>query len=176
VAPVTAIIDVTYGQYFLHGDLLVTDAWSYTGSNGLVGVLDEQGQPSDIGEFAIVLTGTDSGDVKVTVDVLTQAPPEADTEHWDEVVEASLYLTGDSPRLTTVESGLGILDFSGAQPGPYRVRVHARGRDDGHRVKYVSARDGETPEEHLIQVWAAAPAPPRILKLSDACGKIIRGQ
>ncbi|MFI0790923.1 hypothetical protein ACH4Q6_35710 [Streptomyces lydicus] len=57
------------------------------------------------------------------------------------------------------------------ETGPYRVRVHARGRDQGQDLLIV---EDDPVEEHLILVWPAPPTPETVHKLSDAYGALIR--
>lgn len=108
----------------------------------------------------------------MTVEVLSEPPPTVNREDWDEIVEASLTL-GGRPRLSTSmpTDGLSELpDFTVAGPGPYRVRVHARGRDAANEL--IALPSGRDPvEEHLIQVWAAVPAPLRVHQQTDVVGK-----
>lgn len=173
MAPVTRNIYVAYGQYYIHGDDYDTGNWGFDNFNGLVGVLDANGYPSDPGEFAIVVTGMNCGDVRVTVDIRPEAPSIVERDDWDEIVEASLALGGDRPRLSAmfVTDGLSELpDFSAAGPGPYRVRVHARGRDAANELEDLP--EGQEPvEEHLIQVWSAPPVPLQVHKQTDDVGK-----
>lgn len=52
-------------------------------------------------------------------------------------------------------------NFATAGPGWYRIRIHARGRDEGE------SNTGTT-EEHLISVWPAPPEPDHVHKATDA--------
>ncbi|PWI46208.1 hypothetical protein [Streptomyces sp. ICBB 8177] len=173
MAPVTRTIFVDYSQYYIHGDDYDTSQWSYDNFNGLVGVLDAQGHPCDPGEFAVVITGLNSGEVCVTVDVRAEPPTVVDRGEWDEIVEASLTLGGSRPGLSTMIPTDGLMelpDFSQAGPGPYRVRVHARGRDAANEL--MDLPEGTEPvEEHLIQVWGAPATPLYVHKQTDTYGK-----
>ncbi|MBY8883723.1 hypothetical protein K7472_02535 [Streptomyces sp. PTM05] len=121
----------------------------------------------------MVITGLNSGEVRVTVDVRTEPPAVVDRDDWDEIVEASPALGGPRPGLSTMMPTEGLLelpDFSEAGLGPYRVRVHARGRDAANEV--MDLPEGAEPiEEHLIQVWSTPAAPMHVHQQTDAYGK-----
>ncbi|MFJ5535378.1 hypothetical protein [Streptomyces sp. NPDC093261] len=172
----TARLCVTDNQYWIHGDVFDVTEWRYMGFNGLVASIAAPGVLRDPGDFAIVMTGTESGPVSVTVQADAHEPGPADPDAWDEVVEVSLLLPGDKPAVVTdfdddESSSLPALTVLG--PGPYRVRVHARGRDAGQEALMV---EDEPVEEHLIQVWPAPAAPTQVIKTSDTYGMTFRSQ
>jgi hypothetical protein len=117
-----------------------------------------------------VITGVQYGRVKVSARGLT-APPAAIEPGWDVVAETDL----DCP-----EGELLVLDWAGpghpelgelatAGPGRYRLRVHARRRDDVGR--------GKTAEEHYLLTWPVTdPAPPALLTPMDECGRIFTSE
>ncbi|MBV9445862.1 MAG: hypothetical protein JO345_08205 [Streptosporangiaceae bacterium] len=159
----TACPMVSHSQYWIQDDLLETDPSMYVGFNGLV---------SAQGGVAIVLTGTSSGQIRLTAESRLSAPQAVDLAPWDEVVEVSLVFENGTARILagmgTVVPGLPLLSAAGR--GPYRVRVHARGRD-----RAMTEGAGQDPtEEHLVIAWPAAQAPETCHKLSDAYGAAIR--
>ncbi|MFK0136596.1 hypothetical protein [Streptomyces murinus] len=169
----TARIWASNNQYWMNGDVFDVGEWNYTGFNGLVAPIAAPGVLHDPGDFAVVMTGTESGQVAVTVEVTEHEPEPADDGAWDEIVEVSLLLPGASPRVTTdMEDEAPLLPaFTAAGPGPFRVRVHARGRDAGQEELIV---EDDPVEEHLIQVWPAPAAPTQVIKTSDAYGMSFR--
>lgn len=168
----TARLSVGDNQYWICGNEFDVGDWSYTGFNGLVASLAAPGVLRDPGEFAVVMTGTETGDVRVTVEADPAEPGPPDLDAWDEIVEVSLLLGEEAGVGTDMDDESASLPpITAAGPGPYRVRVHARGRDAGQRALLV---DGEAVEEHLIQIWSAPVAPTVAIKLTDAFGKTMR--
>ena len=134
---------------------------SFGGGNGLVVAAHN---------LIAVLCGTEFGSVSVSLDWLPSNPGTPDLDPWDEIVEVSL----------DFEKGEGVLNSSlgvdppapPLSPGPYRVRVHARGRDRGHALGDVDGRD--LVEEHLVQAWPAPTASETRYKLTDKFGAAVR--
>lgn len=130
---------------------------------GLVGIT---------GSDASIHTGIHTGDVDVTVAAHRQQPL-PDSGEWEEIAEISLHSpTGTlvvSALMTDLEQELPSLAADG--PGHYRLRVHARGRD----LAFDLAPDTIT-EHYLLQCWPAPPAPPHILRASDAYGGQLRSE
>jgi len=173
----TARLWVSYNQYSVQGEAFDVSGWDYTGFNGLVAAITGAGRlakPGELGEWAVVMTGTEMGYVRVTADVRDTAPEQLDLDGWDDVAEVSLALTGERAGVVT-DSDADELDklpeFTAVGPGPYRVRVHARGRDEGNRALRVS---GEPVEEHLIVMWRAPYSPEVVHKATDAYGAELR--
>jgi len=110
------------------------------------------------GDGVVILTGIQTGEVEVTVDVRTGPPPIVDTAGWDDVIEISLMPTGQLSvhELYTNQSveALPVLNPAGAVP--HRLRVHARGRDGDSQV------DREPKESYLLVAWPA-PAEPGVV-------------
>ncbi|WP_261570321.1 hypothetical protein [Frankia gtarii] len=124
---------------------------SIDGSNGLVAAIGENGVK--------VMCGTDMGPVRVLLRALTGV---AKTEpDWDTVAEVDIVASENWIRVMSSElemrPDLGNLACSG--PGRYRVRVHARGRDDASRRGFVE----EPVEEHLLEAWPVDSATPAAL-------------
>jgi hypothetical protein len=119
---------------------------------------------------AFVFCGTLFGPVGVTVEPLGTAP-RVDLDGWDAVVEVSLTTT----KVGRVEVApwawddpapdLPVLTPQG--PGTYRMRVHARGREQGWEQQEV---EGVPIEHHLIQVWPAPDAPETIYRRDKVTG------
>lgn len=130
------------------------------GASGLVGV-----SPG----LAIVIAGTQFGHVLVSVQA-GESDPGLDTGRWEEVTEVSLTSGPGGQGLSITSGGQGPYEFGHLTPpgaGAHRVRVHARGRDAGAAKDVVSSRPVE---EHLVQIWPAAPAPETIYKTTDDVG------
>ncbi|MEU8548232.1 hypothetical protein AB0C81_14785 [Streptomyces roseoverticillatus] len=122
---------------------------------------------------ALVITGTDQGDIGIRVELWSGAPG-ADDATWEDVVEDSYTATGTA-RVQNVEGRpAGLPDLAWSGPGTYRMRVSVRGRDLG--ADHDGADEGRPApvEQHLIQVWPAPPAPPHALKLTDELGETWR--
>jgi hypothetical protein len=162
VPVVTARLHVEDGQYWISDDdpdrefVLPTPG----GASGLVGVAPG---------LAIVITGTQFGNVSVTVQA-GESDPGLDTGRWEEVTEVSLASGPAGQGLSVTSGGQGPQEFRHLTPpgtGAYRVRIHARGRDAGAAADVVS---GRPVEEHLVQIWPAAPGPETIRKTTDEHG------
>ncbi|WP_405668955.1 hypothetical protein OG379_40355 (plasmid) [Streptomyces sp. NBC_01166] len=166
-------LEVSYGQYWIVGDVFDVTEWDYTGFNGLIASLNAPGGLAVAGQFAVIMTGTETGGVFVTVDVRREPPADVDVSRWDDVVEVSLSLPGDQPIITADGPDTGLPDLTEAQPGPFRVRVHARGRDAGYERVMVYSDEAPV-EEHLVIIWPATTAPEITHKLTDQVGKEIR--
>lgn len=69
--------------------------------------------------------------------------------------------------MADIADPLPLLDSTG--PGPYGVRVHARGRD--HNTDGV---DFDPFEEYLVVAWPAPEGPPAAHKRSDHFGSELR--
>jgi len=121
--------------------------------------------------LAIVITGTQFGDIALSVHVGDSAP-ELDTGPWDEVTEVSL--TTGAGGLSILSGGDGPAELSGLTPpraADYRVRVHARGRDAGASSDVVA---GIPVEEHLVQLWPASAAAEQVHKTTDVVAKHLK--
>lgn len=81
------------GQCYLHGTDFDPTDFTYTGFNGLLAPLTPGTGITTPETFAIILTGTETGHLTVTLN-LHPAPPPApdDLSAWDDIVEAGLYL------------------------------------------------------------------------------------
>ncbi|GGM77251.1 hypothetical protein GCM10012275_54850 [Longimycelium tulufanense] len=121
---------------------------------------------------AWIHAGINCGPVRATVQPLDYPPAELDPGPWDDVVEISvvslvgrmrvqpLYADDVTPDLPLVSS-MG--------PGCYRLRVHARGRDD-HYDQVVE----EPTEDYLILSWPAPMMPELVIAGSSTLGQQLR--
>jgi hypothetical protein len=149
-------LDVQDGQYAIWDGVSDLDPPDPGGSGGLVGTAPG---------LAIVITGTQFGNIALSVQVGDSAPG-LDTGPWDEVTEVSL--TTGAGNLSILSGGDGPDELSGLTPpraGDYRVRVHARGRDAGASRDVVT---GTPVEEHLVQLWSAPVEHEQVHKTTDA--------
>ena len=117
--------------------------------------------------YATVATGIAMGDVRLTVEV-RQDPPPVDVADWEEAAEVTLESPTGRMRIATADDGdptppFPVLTPNG--PGYYRIRVHARGRDNA-----IDQTADEPVEDYLVQVWPAPPAPQKIYKQTDRYG------
>ncbi len=159
----SAVITVSHSQYWIIDrsfDPEIDEAM-YRDFNGLV---------SAQGAFAIIMTGTEQGPVRLDVELLEDEPP-ASEAGWDDIVEVSLDFEDEGAFTSEAEQRNRQLPF--LPEGACRLRVHARGRDIAWELGAVR---GDPIEEHLIQVWPAPSAPEVSYKLTDAYGASIRGR
>ena len=162
----TIVVQVAYHQYYLR-DMNTLDAVPdevFTGGNGLVSALPG---------IAVVHAGTHTGPVRVTLQARSGPPAHTELDSWEEVVEVSI-TTDTGQALLEEWAGTGHEDLGSvvaAGPGSYRLRVHARGRDQANAIVTVP----EAPiEEHLLVTWSAPPANEKILKQTDHYGSLYR--
>lgn len=162
----TVALTVEDGCYHLTDSTTTAPLLYHTGSNGLVGVLGDGA--------ACVCTGTLTGYVRVTAQAV-QEPPAADLNAWDEIVEVTFNSPGGSFRPASPEGAL-LPNPASAGAGLYRLRLHARGRDAGHRDE--TARDiDRIVEEHLIVAWPIDEAEPEtVIQTRDVFGAHLRAR
>ncbi|UED83176.1 hypothetical protein [Streptomyces profundus] len=162
-AAATPVVVVDYHMFYLAepGEPSKADAPVHA-ANGLV-----SSRPG----MAVIFTGASSGSVILTVQTFTSPPQNAPTEDWEEVVEHSVLAPAGALRVTTVMTcgppDLPLLTPSG--PGPYRLRVHASGRD--------MSPDGvarEPRERYLIASWPAPHQPDHVHHQTDRYGAQLR--
>ena len=131
----------------------------FTG-NGLVAVT---------GSGLMIRAGVDHGLISCELVVLAQAPDDVEPG-WEEIVEVSWRASEGGAALTapdgTVTAGHGRRARTPPWPGDYRVRIHARGRDELDAAF----------ERHKIVVWAAPSAPELVHQRTDRLGHRLRGQ
>ncbi|WP_460491904.1 DUF6461 domain-containing protein [Dactylosporangium cerinum] len=126
--------------------------------NGLVAVTDGG---------AVIRTGVAQGSVHVELAVLAQAPAEVESG-WEEIVEVSWPAAEGRASVIAPDgtSSPSLRRQTPPWPGDYRVRVHARGRDD---------LDTEF-ERYKLIVWAAPAAAETVHQRTDRLGHRLRGE
>lgn len=132
--------------------------------NGLV----EQSAPGAIR----IETGIAGGSVDVEVEVRSEPPEVEDVRDWDDVAEVSIDVPGDELLVTSLFAFLPreLPNLVPSGPGPYRVRVHARGRD----TAVDSTQSGV--ERYKIVTWPSPSSASRTLKATDAYGASVRAR
>ncbi|WP_089311111.1 DUF6461 domain-containing protein [Actinomadura mexicana] len=114
---------------------------------------------------AVIRTGAESGHVRVLLSVLEEPPPDVATG-WEEIVEVSWCAATGGASLGGPRAGAPSLrGITPPWPGDYRLRVHARGRDD----------TAET-ENYELVVWQAPAAPDIVHARTDRLGHRLRGE
>jgi hypothetical protein len=118
-----------------------------------------------------VATGIHTGDVHVTVEAYAQAPEPA--PGWEEIAEISYHSSSGELLVTSfMDDPADLPSLASQGPGPYRLRVHARGRDRAVDQTTVA----EVVESYLIQSWPAAHQDTLLVKATDAYGAQVRAQ
>ncbi|WP_207913891.1 DUF6461 domain-containing protein [Micromonospora sp. KC213] len=128
------------------------------GDNGLVAVVDGG---------AMIRTGIAEGSVGVELSVLAEAPTEVESG-WEDIVEVS-WRAGEGQASVVDPDGASdppLCRQTPPWPGDYRLRVHARGRDEA---------DSEY-ESYQLVVWAAPAAPQVVHRRTDRLGHRLRGE
>jgi hypothetical protein len=116
--------------------------------------------------MAVVITGASGGLVTLSVQVRRSPPERVLTHGWDEVVDHSMLAKTGALHVVPLMHAppdLPLLTPSG--PGPYRLRVHARGRDTQPDAVAL-----EPAEEYLITIWPAPTQPDEIHLRTDRYG------
>ncbi|HEX8627880.1 MAG TPA: hypothetical protein VF755_06895, partial [Catenuloplanes sp.] len=126
--------------------------------NGLVAVTDGG---------TVIRTGVPQGSVRVELAVLAQAPAEVESG-WEEIVDISWRAAEGRASVFAPDgtSGRGLRQQTPPWPGDYRVRVHARGRDE---------LDADF-ERYKLVVWAAPATPQIVHRRTDRLGHRLRGE
>jgi len=118
-----------------------------------------------------VTTGIHTGNVQVTVELHSQRPDVA--ADWEEIAEISCHSpSGDMLVTHFMDDPADLPSLASQGPGPYRLRVHARGRD--RAVDHTLVDD--VVESYLIQSWPAAHQDALLVKATDAYGAQVRAQ
>ncbi|MFF4276910.1 hypothetical protein [Streptomyces sp. NPDC001536] len=162
MATVTHEVFVIEGQFGLldSGEI---PAHSADWSNGFV---------APMSEGVLIVTGINTGLVRVTIQGPYSSTPDQPADDWEEIVEASVHapagkLAVDSPLSGPLADDSAILSPAG--PAWYRVRVHARGR-----ALHPDQVSMEPVEDYLIITWPAPPAETTIMRASDAIERSLR--
>ncbi len=106
----------------------------------------------------LLLTGTHTGPVPVTVELHETEPP-LDADAWGDIVEVSFRPASDETYLVEWDYPLHPLALPRTS---FRVRYHCRSMDEAR----TAARDADVPvrEEYLLRFWPSPPAPDRVVK------------
>lgn len=133
------------------GDL---DRFFDSQSNGLVGAAS--------GEGVYLNLARRSGGSRVRI-VLADAEPSLPDSDFSDVVEVSVEVPPGAAVLWSSWAGQssGVLEGIGA--GTYRLRVSARGRDDGQQGEFA---DGVV-DEYQVDLWRAASAQDAIVRVGS---------
>jgi hypothetical protein len=125
--------------------------------NGLAAVL-----PGGV----VIRTGAAEGSVRVLLRVFEQPPP-LDVRAWDEVVEVSWRAAAGLASVPGPDApgDWRLRRATPPWPGDYRLRVHARGRDDA-----------DEDEGYELTVWPAPAAAEIVHKRTDRVGYRLRGE
>ncbi|MFF4658137.1 hypothetical protein [Streptomyces sp. NPDC001381] len=118
-----------------------------------------------------VTTGMHTDSVEVTVEVHCERPDVA--ADWDEIAEISFHSPSGEVLVTHfMDDPADLPSLASRGPGPYRLRVHARGRD--RAVDQILVDD--VVESYLIQSWPAAHQDAALVKATDAYGTQVRAR
>lgn len=109
------------------------------------------------GGAVAVLTGTE-GDVCLTVRAYRKAPPPA-LKGWDRVAEVGFDSPEGRSEVGSVWAPAEFPPVTVAGPGPYRLRVHVRGRDDPETYSPEKPK-----EHHLLVVFPGKSKKPKLFK------------
>src|SRR3712207_4494298 len=116
------LVRVEYHQFWIAEDELPSLFGDY--GNGLIEL-----HPG----AAAVHTGISTVPAQIHMELYT-VPPKVDTEPWDEVAEFTLWSLEGELRVRALmdwtPEGLTVLSHVGE--GGYRIRIHARGRDNNY--------------------------------------------
>lgn len=172
----TEVIDSDWGMYFF------ADEWSPVGE-----VPNEDGDvaaPAFLTGFlgmraswaAVVLCGTKSGPVRLTVEVLDQAPARPAFDEWSEIIEVGWQSRSGEVQFRTW-AGLPITTVALLPLGWWRLQAHARGRDEGHAESSYDVGLTKPPrEEHLLQFWPGENTGDVVRQTRDRRGQALRGE
>ena len=108
---------------------------------------------------AVVLCGTSNGPIRLTVEVHDSPVAPADQAYWtkihaewSEIIETAFQVR--SGKVTFLQLFNEPITEAELLPiGAWRVRAHAKGRDEGHAERAYTMLSAEPLEEHLIQFW-----------------------
>lgn len=160
--PRAARVEADYSQYTVAAG---PDIEVEPGEDTVPGLLRGLGP-----QAVAVITGLQAGAITVTAQALP-GPPGPPEPGWDVVAETDLDCPGGDIAVCDWDGPghdeLGPLASAG--PGRYRLRVHARHREQ------TSQR--QSTEEHDLLIWPVAePASARLLTPMDTHGRIFTGQ
>lgn len=121
-----------------------------------------------------VITGTKYGPVRLTVALLDERP--ALDYGWTEIIEVEWRSrSGDLEFREWGGEPIHTLEEFLLPPGRWRLRAHARGRDEAHARGWDPWLTEEPVEEHLLQFWRG-PSFGDLVLTQDDFGKSMRGE
>ncbi len=153
------VIDTDYGQF----DLVWSDEAGFDGEwdrffkgqvNGLVGAADPGGVYLNLGRR--------SGGSRVRLDLLDAEPP-LPPSRYEDVVEVSMDVPAHAEVQWMSWAGESAGPVEGVEPGEYRLRVSARGRDAGRDDEFAES----VVDEYLLELWPSPVAPDEILRVGS---------
>ena len=155
-------VHVGENQYYIHDENQIGEEKFRPDHNGVVRITEQGGLH--------VIAGTNTGSIRVTVDLLDEEP-DLTLDDWDEVVDVGYRATTDNARLASYPGAPvhGLPALSHAGHGSYRVRFHMRGRDDPRNENPFTVV-----EEHRIAVWPSPWRSTKIHKATDDTGRRYR--
>lgn len=129
---------------------------------------------------AVVLCGTSNGPIRLTVEVHDSPVAPGDqaywtkiTTEWSEIIETTFQVrSGQVTFLSLFNEPITEVEL--LPIGAWRVRAHAKGRDEGHAKCSDKPVTDEPIEEHLIQFWPG-PDPGDFVMTRDRIGANSRG-
>lgn len=153
------VVDTDYGQFdlvwVLGGEFDGNFDRNFAGQvNGLVGAAAPEGVYLNLARR--------SGGSNVRI-VLGDAQPGIGGQLWEDIVEVSISIPAGQELHLWGWAGMSGGVLEGLDPGNYRMRVGARGRDEG--------RDGEFSDQvldfYLLELWPAPWQPDAILRVGS---------
>jgi hypothetical protein len=156
------VVETDYGQF----DLVWTEEGGSDGDfdrffaaqvNGLAGAADPR--------CVCVNLARRSGGSPVRIVLMDE--PGVDDPSWEDVVEVSFVLPEGHEMGWSTWAGLHGGALTGIPPGSYRLRVSARGRDQGHAGEFAN----HPVDAYLLQMWPAPPQPDSILRNGSKDGR-----
>jgi hypothetical protein len=153
------VIDTDYGQF----DLVWSDDAGFDGDwdrfftgqvNGLVGAADAGG--------VYINLGRRSGGSRLRI-VLLDAEPPLSPSRYEDVVEVSTVVPGDADVQWMSWAGEASGRVAGVEPGEYRLRVSAQGRDAGSAGEFAEG----VVDEYLLELWPSPMEPDEVLRVGS---------
>jgi hypothetical protein len=128
------------GQYLIESDSHRDNLWPAT----------VDGLTTGEANWVAVLTGANYGLVVVRITLLEISPAQV-ASPWDMVVERDLSVAGAGITVRSLYSNEGLAHIH-ADPGLYRMRIHVKGRSEGHQRSDPTRQV----EFYYVQFWSAA--------------------
>jgi hypothetical protein len=162
-------MQVSDRQYFLQGDEFLD---VYDDTDTITRISEGNSLAAGGPEHLTVFTGTHTGHIQLTTEQRPDAPP-LPGDDWETAVEVSVCST--SGGLWLADGDGDVLEEAGnfamAGTGWYRVRVQARGRDEGEAAEGEAAAEGSAVETHFLSVWPSPPEPDVVHRANDTFGR-----